>query len=107
MAAEPNRSESPPLASKAYPAVIHTQGPIGFVLELRQQVAVPDTESVRVTTYGEALRRKVTDPAKGDPETREPGHRSISYLVPASFPGGGVTSATFAPLRIRAKRCVR
>ena len=86
---------------KAYPAVIHTQGPIGLVLELRQQVAAVDIESVRVATYGEAVRRTATEAEKWDPETRETADHSIPYLVAAAFQDGDVTPATFAPPRIQ------
>src|SRR5438128_1726677 len=37
-------------AFKAYPAVVHTQGPIGLVLQLRQEVSASQIESVRVAT---------------------------------------------------------
>jgi len=86
---------------KAYPSVIHTQGPIGLVLELRPQVATEDIQSVRVATYGEAVRRTATEAEKWDPETRETADHSIPYLVAAAFHDGGVTPATFAPSRIK------
>jgi 2-methylcitrate dehydratase len=86
---------------KAYPSVIHTQGPIGLVLELRQQVAAVDIESVRVATYGEAVRRTATEAEKWDPQTRETADHSIPYLVAAAFQDGGVTAATFTPSRIQ------
>ena len=47
---------------KAYPSVMHTQGPIGLVLELRQQIAITEIESVHVATYGEALRLRPNYP---------------------------------------------
>lgn len=86
---------------KAYPSVIHTQGPIGLVLELRPRVAAADIESVHVATYGEAVRRTATEAEKWDPETRETADHSIPYLVAAAFQDGGVTPATFAPPRIK------
>jgi 2-methylcitrate dehydratase len=86
---------------KAYPSVIHTQGPIGLVLELRQRVGTAEIESVHMTTYGEAVRRTATEAEKWDPETRETADHSIPYLVAAAFQDGGVTPATFAPSRIR------
>jgi 2-methylcitrate dehydratase len=86
---------------KAYPAVVHTQGPIGLVLELRQQITPANVESVRVATYGEALRRTATEAEKWDPKTRETADHSIPYLVAAAFQDGGVTPATFAPSRIQ------
>jgi len=86
---------------KAYPSVIHTQGPIGLALELRRQVAAADIVSVRVTTYGEAVRRTATEAEKWDPETRETADHSIPYLVAAAFQDGAVTPATFAPSRIQ------
>jgi 2-methylcitrate dehydratase len=86
---------------KAYPSVIHTQGPIGLVLELRQQVAAAQIASVQVATYGEAVRRTATEAEKWDPRTRETADHSIPYLVAAAFHDGGVTPATFAPSRIQ------
>lgn len=86
---------------KAYPSVIHTQGPIGLVLELRQQVAVSDVVSVHLATYGEAVRRTATEAEKWDPETRETADHSIPYLVAAALVDGWVTPATFEASRIR------
>jgi 2-methylcitrate dehydratase len=86
---------------KAYPAVVHTQGPIGLVLEIRQQIAAADVASVRVATYGEALRRTATEAEKWDPKTRETADHSMPYLVAAAFQDGGVTPATFTPSRIQ------
>jgi 2-methylcitrate dehydratase len=86
---------------KAYPSVIHTQGPIGLVLELRQQVGTAEIESVDLATYGEAVRRTATEAEKWNPETRETADHSIPYLVAAALQDGGVTPATFAPSRIQ------
>jgi 2-methylcitrate dehydratase len=86
---------------KAYPSVIHTQGPIGLTLELRRQVSVPQIESVRVATYGEAVRRTAAEAEKWDPETRETADHSIPYLVAAAIRDGAVTPATFTPSRIK------
>ena len=85
---------------KAYPSVIHTQGPIGLVLELRQQVAIRDIDSVHVATYAEAVQRTATEPEKWNPETRETADHSIPYLLAAAWQDGEVTPATFAPSRI-------
>jgi 2-methylcitrate dehydratase len=85
---------------KAYPSVIHTQGPISLALELRQQVAPAEIDSVHLATYGEAVRRTATEPEKWDPETRETADHSIPYLVAAAFQDRAVTPATFAPSRI-------
>ena len=86
---------------KAYPSVIHTQGPIGLVLELRQRVGTAEIESVHMATYGEAVRRTATEAEKWNPETRETADHSIPYLVAAAFQDGGVTPATFAPSRMQ------
>jgi 2-methylcitrate dehydratase len=86
---------------KAYPSVIHTQGPIGLVLELRQQVGNSEIESVQMATYFEAVRRTATEAEKWDPKTRETADHSIPYLVAAAFQDGGVTPTTFAPSRIQ------
>ncbi|MGH7824870.1 MAG: MmgE/PrpD family protein [Candidatus Binatia bacterium] len=86
---------------KAYPSVLHTQGPIGLVLELRQQVATAEIDSVHMATYGEAVRRTATEAEKWDPKTRETADHSMPYLVAAAFQDGAVTPATFAPSRIQ------
>jgi 2-methylcitrate dehydratase len=86
---------------KAYPSVIHTQGPIGLVLELRRRLGAAEIESVHLATYGEAVRRTATEAEKWNPETRETADHSIPYLVAAAFRDGEVTPATFAPSRIQ------
>jgi 2-methylcitrate dehydratase len=86
---------------KAYPSVVHTQGPIGLVLELRQSLGTAEIESVHVATYGEAVRRTATEMEKWDPETRETADHSTPYLVAAAFQDGWVTPATFVPSRVR------
>jgi 2-methylcitrate dehydratase len=86
---------------KAYPSVVHTQGPIGLVLELRKQVPAAEIASVHIATYRQAVRRAAAEAEKWDPETRETADHSIPYLVAAAFHDGGVTPATFEPSRIR------
>src|SRR5262245_9010076 len=86
---------------KAYPSVVHTQGPIGLVLELRQKVALAEIASVHVATYGEAVRRTAVEAEKWNPLTRETADHSIPYLVAAAFHDGGVTPATYTPARIQ------
>jgi 2-methylcitrate dehydratase len=86
---------------KAYPSVVHSQGPIGLMLELRQRLGTAEIESVHLATYGEAVRRTATEAEKWNPETRETADHSTPYLVAAAFQDGGVTPATFAPLRIQ------
>src|SRR5262245_12159956 len=86
---------------KSYPSVMHTQGPIDLVLELRQKVATAEIASVHVATYGEAVRRTATEAEKWSPETRETADHSMPYLVAAAFQDGEVTPATFAPSRIQ------
>jgi 2-methylcitrate dehydratase len=85
---------------KAYPSVVHTQGPIGLVIELRRQVTAADVASVHVATYADAIRRTATEAEKWDPQTRETADHSIPYLVAVAFHDGAVTPATFAPSRI-------
>ena len=86
---------------KAYPSVIHTQGPIGLVMELRQKVAAAEIDSVRLATYGEAVRRTATETEKWNPETRETADHSMPYMIAAAWQDGEVTPATFAPSRIQ------
>ena len=86
---------------KAYPAVVHTQGPIGLMLELRQQVAAKEVASVHVATYGEAVRRTAAEPEKWNPQTRETADHSLPYLIAAALQDGEITPTTFAPSRIK------
>jgi len=86
---------------KAYPAVVHSQGPIGLVLELRQQVAITEIDAVNVATYGEAIRRTAAETEKWDPKTRETADHSIPYLVTAAFHDGAINRATFTGPRIQ------
>jgi 2-methylcitrate dehydratase len=86
---------------KAYPSVVHTQGPIGLVLELRPQVAADQLESARVATYGDAVRRTASEAEKWDPHTRETADHSSPFLVAAAWQDGAVTPATFTPARIQ------
>src|SRR2546428_4323438 len=86
---------------KAYPSVVHTQGPIGLVLELRKQIPAAQIESIRVATYAEAVRRTAAEAEKWDPATRETADHSIPFLVAAALQDGEVTPATFAPARVK------
>lgn len=86
---------------KAYPSVVHTQGPIGLALELRPRVAPGQIASVHVATYHDAVRRTASEGEKWDPRTRETADHSMPYLVAAAFQDGAVTPATFAPARIQ------
>lgn len=86
---------------KAFPAVVHTQGAIGLVLELRQQVGVNDIEAVHISTYGEAVRRTSAEAEKWDPKTRETADHSMPYLVAVALLDGAVSPATFETPRIQ------
>jgi 2-methylcitrate dehydratase len=85
---------------KAYPSVIHTQGPVGLVLELRRQLVPAEIDSLRVATYGEAVRRTATEAEKWDPQTRETADHSLPYLVAVAIHDGEVTPKSFAPSRV-------
>jgi len=65
------------------------------------EVTPAQIASVRVATYGEAVRRTAAEKEKWDPETRETADHSIPFLVAAALQDGGVTPATFAPSRIQ------
>ena len=86
---------------KAYPSVVHTQGPIGLVLELRSQVSADQIASARVATYGDAVRRTASEGEKWDPQTRETADHSTPFLVAAAWQDGAVTPATYTPSRIQ------
>jgi 2-methylcitrate dehydratase len=86
---------------KAFPSVVHTQGPIGLTLELRRQLGGAEIRSIRVATYADAIRRTATEAEKWDPRTRETADHSMPYLVAAALADGAVTPATFEPARIQ------
>ena len=92
---------------KAYPSVVHTQGPIGLVLELRRQVAVPEIASVHVATYADAVRRTASEAEKWDPQTRETADHSIPYLVAAAFHDGASRPRPSRRLESRTRRFAR
>ena len=86
---------------KYFPSQIHTQGPIGLALELRTQVPLADIKTIRVRTYGTAVRLAATDPQKWNPQTRETADHSIPFLVAAALQDGAVTPASFSIERIQ------
>jgi 2-methylcitrate dehydratase len=95
-----NRAESDPFRIsrtifKSYPSQIHTQGPIGLAIELRNKVALGDIESIHIDAYGVAASTASTEPEKWDPRTRETADHSIPFLVAAALRDGSVTPATF------------
>ena len=80
---------------KSYPSQIHTQGPIGLAVELRDKVALDDIDSIRINTYKVAASTASSEPEKWDPKTRETADHSIPFLVAAALKDGPVTPATF------------
>ena len=80
---------------KNYPSQIHTQGPIGLAIELRDQVALDDIGSVHIDAYKVAASTASAEPEKWDPKTRETADHSIPFLVAAALRDGAVTPATF------------
>jgi 2-methylcitrate dehydratase len=87
---------------KSYPSQIHTQGPIGLALELRQQVErheqaqLAEIASIHIRTYQAAASSAATEPEKWDPKTRETADHSIPYLVAYAFQHGMVTPYSFS-----------
>lgn len=81
---------------KFFPSQIHTQGPIGLALELRNQVSVENIKTIRVCTYGTAVRLAATDPQKWHPRTRETADHSIPFLVATALHDGIVSPASFS-----------
>jgi 2-methylcitrate dehydratase len=95
-----NRAESDPFRIsrtifKSYPSQIHTQGPIGLAIELRNQVALGEIDSIHIDAYEVAASTASSEPEKWDPKTRETADHSIPFLVAAALRDGSVTPATF------------
>ena len=80
---------------KSYPSQIHTQGPIGLALELREQVSASDIASIYIRSYESATSSAATEPEKWAPKTRETADHSIPYLVAYAFERGMVTPHSF------------
>ena len=80
---------------KSYPSQIHTQGPIGLAVELRNRVAVDDIDSIRIDAYKVAASTAASEPEKWNPKTRETADHSIPFLVAAALKDGPVTPGTF------------
>ena len=67
----------------------------------RSQIAADQIASVRVATYGDAVRRTASEEEKWDPKTRETADHSTPFLVAAAWQDGAVTPATYTPSRIQ------
>ncbi|WP_179130855.1 MmgE/PrpD family protein [Candidatus Entotheonella palauensis] len=80
---------------KSYPSQIHTQGPIGLALELRQQVQPHEIAAIHLRTYETAASSAATEPEKWAPKTRETADHSIPYLVAYALQHGMVTPHSF------------
>ena len=85
---------------KAYPSQIHTQGPIGLALELREKVAAGDAESIEIDAYKVAVSTASSEPEKWDPKTRETADHSIPWLVASAWLYGPVGPDSFGDDRI-------
>lgn len=86
---------------KAYPSQIHTQGPIGLALELRDKAAAGGgVASVEIDTYGVAVSTASSEPEKWDPKTRETADHSIPWLVASALLYGPVGPDSFGEERI-------
>ena len=80
---------------KSYPSQIHTQGPIGLAVSLRDRSPVADIESIHIDAYKVAASTASSEPEKWDPKTRETADHSIPFLVASALRDGPVTPATF------------
>lgn len=86
---------------KAFPAQIHTQGPISLALELRAQVPIVDIDTIHIQAYRSAVQSAATEPEKWAPRTRETADHSIPYLVATALCHGAVTAASFTDERLQ------
>ena len=80
---------------KYSPSQIHTQGPIGLGLDLRDQVKPADIATIRMRSYKSATSSAATEPEKWHPKTRETADHSIPYLVAYALQHGPVTPHSF------------
>ncbi len=80
---------------KGYPSQIHTQGPIGLAIQLHDEVAVSDIDSIHIDAYKVAASTASNEPEKWDPKTRETADHSIPFLVAAALKDGTVNPSTF------------
>lgn len=85
---------------KQFPAEYHAQGAIEAALAMRDQVALPAIEAVRIETYRVAVQIIGGEVEKWHPSTRETADHSLPYLVAAALADGEIGVRQFAPERI-------
>ncbi len=86
---------------KAFPAQIHTQGPIELALELRPLVPVAEIDSIRVHTYQAAVPSVAAEPQLWDPQSRETADHSLPYVLAVALRDGALSPTSFSDDRVR------
>lgn len=78
----------------------HSQSPITAAIDLRQQVAVEDIETVTVHTYWFTWSEIGGEPEKWHPTTRESADHSLPYILAAVLIDGRFSDDIFSPARL-------
>jgi 2-methylcitrate dehydratase len=89
---------------KYFLSEFHSQSPITAAIELRQQIAAEDIESVTVHTYHFTWSEIGTGPEKWRPTTRESADHSLPYILAAVLIDGRFSDDIFSESRIRDAR---
>ncbi len=89
---------------KYFLSEFHSQSPITAAIELRQQIAADDIESVIVHTYHFTWSEIGSGPEKWHPTTRESADHSLPYILAAVLIDGRFSDDIFSEARIRDAR---
>jgi 2-methylcitrate dehydratase len=89
---------------KYFLSEFHSQSPITAAIELRQQIAAEDIESVTVHTYWFTWSEIGSGPEKWHPTTRESADHSLPYILGAVLIDGRFSDDIFSEIRIRDAR---
>ena len=89
---------------KYFLSEFHSQSPITAAIELRQQIAAEDIESVIVHTYHFTWSEIGSGPEKWHPTTRESADHSLPYILAAVLIDGRFSDDIFSEARIRDAR---
>lgn len=89
---------------KFLPAETSSQGPVGVMLGVRDQVPMGKLETIKVETYYEAWHEigggQGDREQKWDPQTRESADHSLPYMMSVALVDGNVSIDSFTPKRV-------
>jgi 2-methylcitrate dehydratase len=92
----------PRSALKLYPAEYHIQSAIAAAIDLRTDIADPDSiRSIEIATFRAGYEIAGKDPEKWQPRTRETADHSLPYCTAVALVDGEITPRQFTPDRLQ------